>query len=187
MYFRATGYKCLFVFILGHFRQLRSIWIYCMRSWLIMLIICVVICNSGKLGGAGQLGLAALLELIARSISKIVCLGLLKAWDPSDAYFGWEGQTVGCFSVSSTGKPTSWGSWGVKLLWGPQAASCPREEESRAEKLLLPKSLGDKWTRQANNYSLPKSRPDQWWIISNQALIHPWRLLIFFFLRPKLR
>lgn len=53
-----------------------------------MLIICVMICNSGKLGGAGQLGLAALLELIARSISEIVCFGLLKAWDRSDTYFG---------------------------------------------------------------------------------------------------
>lgn len=47
-----------------------------------MLIICVVICNSGKLGGAGQLGLAALLELIARSMSWDCVLRAFKGVGP---------------------------------------------------------------------------------------------------------
>lgn len=75
----------------------------------------------------------------------------------------------------STDKPTSRGpaEWTCSPMCGcPQAASCPKE--------VFQKSLGDKWTQQSNNYSLLKKLPDQWRIISNQAVIHPLSHLVFF-------
>lgn len=70
---KALEFFSFFFFLtLEDFGQPSSIWIYCMMSWLIMLIHAWWFCPSGKLGRSGHLELAAQLELIARNISLVV-------------------------------------------------------------------------------------------------------------------
>lgn len=90
--------------------------------------ICTVICNSGKLGPAGELGVATLLKFIARSISRFVYFGLLEAWDIFNKYFGCEGQlicqTTGCFRVSLFHIMMLLQALASRLQGGPDELTC---------------------------------------------------------------
>lgn len=79
---------------LGDFRQLSSVWIYCMMNWLIMLTYAWWFA-SGRLGRAQHLGLAPLLRLIAKSISFDLCT--LGFWRRGTFPINIFGESHSCF------------------------------------------------------------------------------------------